>query len=60
MDWSKLNLKVYSTGAGEVNGLICLPSVNVLHPVAIVKTAAGYKMENDPFASKARCDINKF
>jgi alpha-D-xyloside xylohydrolase len=57
MDWSKLDLKVYSTGAGKVNGLICLPSDNVLHPVTLVKTAAGYKMEDDPFAGKVKYDM---
>jgi alpha-D-xyloside xylohydrolase len=60
MDWSGLELKVYSTGSSKITGLVCLPSDNILHKLTLVKTASGYKIENDPFAGKIRFNINKF
>ena len=59
MDWSKLDLVVYSTGTEEVHGLICRPSDNILHAVTLVKTATGYKMENDPFEGEVKFNFSK-
>jgi alpha-D-xyloside xylohydrolase len=59
MDWSKLDLKVFSTGNGEVRGLICLPSDNILHAVTLVKSGSGYKIKDDPFGGKVTCTIRK-
>jgi alpha-D-xyloside xylohydrolase len=60
MDWSKLDLVVYSTGSVKATGLVCLPSDKVLHTVTLVKSGSGYKIENDPFTGKVKWNIKKF
>jgi alpha-D-xyloside xylohydrolase len=60
MDWSKLNLVVYSTGSGKASGLVCLPSDKILHNVSLVKNGNGYKIENDPFAGKVKWNIKEY
>ena len=60
MDWSKIDLVVYSTGSGKVSGLVCLPTDKVLHTVTLVKSGNGYKIENDPFAGKVKWNIKKY
>jgi alpha-D-xyloside xylohydrolase len=60
MDWSKLDLVVYSTESGKASGLVCLPSDKILHTVSLVKNGNGYKIEDDPFAGKVKWNIRKF
>jgi len=35
MDWTKLELVTFRDGSGDANGLICLPSDNVLHEIQV-------------------------
>jgi alpha-D-xyloside xylohydrolase len=37
MDWSTLNLVIYSTDSKKASGLVCLPSDKVLHTLNFVK-----------------------
>ncbi|MCX6237174.1 MAG: alpha-xylosidase [Bacteroidia bacterium] len=60
MDWSALNLVVYATNSQKVNGLICLPSDKVLHPISLVKKGETYILEQDPFAGKIKLKIGMF
>ena len=60
MDWSKIDLVVYTTASGKASGLVCLPTDKVLHAVTLVKSGNGYKIENDPFAGKVKWNIRKF
>jgi alpha-D-xyloside xylohydrolase len=60
MDWSKIDLVVYSTASGKASGLVCLPTDKVLHTVTLVKSGNGYKIKNDPFAGKVKWNIRKF
>jgi alpha-D-xyloside xylohydrolase len=60
MDWSKLDLVVYSNGSGKASGLVCLPSDKVLHTITLTKSGSGYKIENDPFAGKVKWNIKKY
>ncbi len=52
MDWSNLELTVYSKNSGNAEGLICLPSDQVLHKVSLIKKDGSFKLENDPFNGK--------
>jgi alpha-D-xyloside xylohydrolase len=52
MDWSKLELVVYSTESEKANGLVCLPSDNILHKISLVKKDNSFKLESDPEAGK--------
>jgi len=60
MDWSKIDLVVYTIASGKASGLVCLPTDKVLHTVTLVKSGNGYKIENDPFAGKVKWNIKKF
>ena len=57
MDWSNIELKVYSKNKSEVNGLICLPSDQILHKISLLKKGGTYILENDPFGGKVNWKI---
>ena len=52
MDWSNLELTVYSENSNNADGLICLPADQVLHKVSLIKKEGNFKLENDPFNGK--------
>ena len=60
MDWSKLELVVYATDAQKVNGLVCLPSDNVLHKISLVKKGDTFIPEADPLAGKVAWKIKMY
>jgi alpha-D-xyloside xylohydrolase len=60
MDWSKLELVVYASGGQKVNGLICLPTDKVLHPISLVKKGGTFVLEQDPVAGKVNWGIEMF
>lgn len=45
MDWGQIELKVYAADAIEATGLVCLPSDNQLHPVAV--SVKGHQVKAD-------------
>jgi alpha-D-xyloside xylohydrolase len=57
MDWSKLGLKVFSTGKEKVSGLICLPSDNVLRNVELIASGNSYRLVKDPLQGKVSFKI---
>jgi alpha-D-xyloside xylohydrolase len=52
MDWSKLDLVVYATDSQKVNGLICLPSDQVLHKITLEKKGGSFTLDSDPYNGK--------
>jgi alpha-D-xyloside xylohydrolase len=52
MDWSKLDLVVYATDSQKVNGIICLPSDQVLHKITLGKKGGSFIMDSDPYNGK--------
>jgi hypothetical protein len=50
MDWSTLNLVIYSTDSEKVSGFVCLPSDNALHTLNLVKKGESFSMEKDPYS----------
>ena len=59
MDWSKLELSVYSKDSGKAEGLICLPDDQVLHKITLVLKDGSFKLENDPYNGKVKWTIKK-
>jgi len=53
LDWSKLEMVVYAAGAQNAQGLVCLPSDNVLHKVETARRGGAYALTSDPLAGKA-------
>ena len=60
MDWTKLDLVVYSTDSQKVNGLICLPSDKVLHKILLVRKNGNFALESDPFGGKVIWKVMKY
>ncbi len=52
MDWSKLELVSYTSGASTATGFVCLPTDNVLHPVTLQKRGGGFVLQSDPLKGK--------
>ena len=47
MDWSELELTVYSSDNKDIKGLICLPSDNILHEIKVFEKQGKYSLEKD-------------
>jgi alpha-D-xyloside xylohydrolase len=60
MDWSELELVVYSSEAKDTNGLVCLPSDKVLHTLSLVKRESSFELEKDPFAGRVNWKISSY
>jgi alpha-D-xyloside xylohydrolase len=59
MDWSELELRVFTTDADEAKVKICLPSENVLKELRLIKQAGGYVISDDPFGNKVDFNITR-
>ena len=57
MDWSKLVLVVFAKDATTANGLVCLPSDNVLHSLSLIKQGREFKLTSDPLAGRVTWEI---
>jgi alpha-D-xyloside xylohydrolase len=53
MDWANLDLVVYATTAPSAQGLICLPSDNVLHRIALPRGTGDYRLARNPLAGRS-------
>jgi alpha-D-xyloside xylohydrolase len=53
MDWSNLDLVVFSSTNAGAQGLLCLPADNVIHPVRIEKRNGAFALAGDPLAGVA-------
>jgi alpha-D-xyloside xylohydrolase len=60
MDWSKLELVVFAKDLTAAKGLICLPSDNELHELAVADENGKFKLVNDPFAGKVEWKIRAY
>lgn len=60
MDWTQLTLEVFSSGNGSSNGMVCLPSDNMLKEVTVDFSSGKYSLSSDPFNGKVKWTIEKF
>jgi alpha-D-xyloside xylohydrolase len=60
MDWSKLELVVFAKDLTAAKGLICVPSDNELHELAVTDENGKFKLANDPFAGKVEWKIRAY
>ncbi|MBC8051988.1 MAG: alpha-xylosidase [Sphingobacteriaceae bacterium] len=56
MDWSTIELVSYSAKGGSAEGLVCLPSDNILKKVSVSANA----LKADPFSGKVKWQIRSF
>ena len=52
MNWSKLDLVVFSKDSEKAHGLVCLPSEKALHKVSLIKDDGHFHLANDPLSGK--------
>jgi alpha-D-xyloside xylohydrolase len=60
LDWSKLEMVVYAAGAQNAQGLVCLPSDNVLHKVDAARRGGAFALAADPLAGKAAATVRLY
>jgi alpha-D-xyloside xylohydrolase len=60
MDWANLELVVYATTAPSAQGLICLPSDNVLHRVELSRTKGKYTLAANPLAGRSALTVRMY
>jgi alpha-D-xyloside xylohydrolase len=59
MDWSKLELKVFSNSE-DATGLVCLPEDQVLHKLELKKVGSQFSLIKDPLEKRVKWKINSF
>jgi alpha-D-xyloside xylohydrolase len=60
MDWSNIELVVFADSAAKANGLICLPSDNILHQLSLIKTGNDFGLVNDPLSGKVSFKVKSY
>ena len=60
MDWSKLELEVFGEGVNDAEGLVCLPSDNVLHKISVDKKGNKFQLTTDPFGGKVKWKVEPY
>jgi alpha-D-xyloside xylohydrolase len=59
MDWSALELAVYTVAEKTAQGLVCLPSDQQLHTLTLTAKGDGFEMISDPLAGKIKWTIRQ-
>ncbi|HER07395.1 MAG TPA: alpha-xylosidase, partial [Bacteroides sp.] len=60
MDWSRLDLVVYTTGNQAAGGLVCLPEDNELHEIALQLSGNKYRLTEDPLDGRVTWKIRTY
>ena len=59
MDWSALELRVFTSGKDECTGLVCLPSDQKLHTLKLNQKDGKFMLAKDPFGGKVSWTIGQ-
>jgi alpha-D-xyloside xylohydrolase len=57
MDWSKIDLVVYSRTTSPAKGIICLPKDNVLKTIILKKKGSTFNLVSDPYSGQVNFTI---
>jgi alpha-D-xyloside xylohydrolase len=57
MDWSTLDMVVFAASAQTAQGLVCLPSDNVLRKVEAAPRNGAFALASGPLAGKATSTV---
>jgi alpha-D-xyloside xylohydrolase len=60
MDWGNLELVVYANTASAAQGLICLPSDNVLHHIVVPRSGTRYTLGVNPLAGRSTLTVRMY
>ncbi|SHE84825.1 alpha-D-xyloside xylohydrolase [Bacteroides luti] len=58
MDWSKLELSVYSSDAKQAKGLLCIPADNLLKEVILTNEGSKWLVKDNPYQGKIKLTVN--
>ena len=58
MDWSKLDLVVFTKDSATAKGLIFLPGETEAHELSLTKSGDNFKLDADPLAGKVHWEIH--
>ncbi len=59
MDWSELELKIFSVKSKTVTGKICLPSENILREIMLVEKDDLFVVADDPFQGRVSYRVTR-
>ncbi len=57
LDWTHLDLAVFAKDSDTANGLVCLPSDNVLREVSLKKRGNSFELSADPLGGKVSWNV---
>lgn len=60
MDWSNIEMVVFAANAQNAQGLVCLPSDNLLRRVEAVRRNGVFALADDPLAGKAASTVRMY
>jgi alpha-D-xyloside xylohydrolase len=60
MDWSKLELVVFSSGTVEATGLVCLPADNLLHPLSVINNGGNLAIKENPLQGRTVFSLRSY
>jgi alpha-D-xyloside xylohydrolase len=60
MDWANLDLVVYATNAQTAQGLVCLPSDNVLRRVSLPRGTGNFALAANPLAGRSTLTVKMY
>ena len=58
MDWSKLELSVYSSDVKQAKGLLCIPADNILKEVIFTNEGSKWLVKDNPYQGKIKLTVN--
>ena len=59
IDWSNIELVVFSKNSNQAKGKVCLPSDDVLHEVSLVKKGKTFSLTSDPLKGKVKWTVKQ-
>ena len=60
MDWSAIELVTFTSENQKAQGLVCLPSDNILHEISLTAKGKEYSPQSDPFAGKVKFSVKNY
>jgi alpha-D-xyloside xylohydrolase len=60
MDWANLDLVVYATNAQTAQGVVCLPSDNVLRRVSLPRGTGNFALAANPLAGRSTLTVKMY
>lgn len=60
LDWSNLDLVVFSTDGQSANGYVALPPEADLHELSLTSEGGAYQLANDPLGSQVTWTVTPY